>query len=182
MCVSRFGFWLRPANPGWDLWCVCLGLGFACTPPTPGIRGWGLWSVCSGTGFGCTPPFVAGVFGAGLDFGFTPPILAEVLGCVGLSALSAWTLPVLAGVCGVGVRAAVGDSPVPRCSWPRCRRCVWLCVRPTPTPPFLAPVCGALVWVLVMGLTLPTPGWGVGMCLFVCAPRLHPANSCWGVR
>ena len=26
-------FWLRPANPGWSLWCACLGTGFAFTPP-----------------------------------------------------------------------------------------------------------------------------------------------------
>ena len=61
--VFECGFWLHPANPGWGLWCVCLGLGFAFTPPIlAGVLG----CVCLCARSACTPPILAGVCGLGV--------------------------------------------------------------------------------------------------------------------
>ena len=30
--MPGYGFWPRSACPGWGCWCVCLGLGFSCSP------------------------------------------------------------------------------------------------------------------------------------------------------
>ena len=62
--------------------------------------------------------------------------------CVRLCVRSACTLPLLAGVCGVGVCCWVRVPAAPRHSWLGCR----------------------------------------GLCLLVCALRLHPATPGWGVR
>ena len=62
--------------------------------------------------------------------------------CVRLCVRSACTLPLLAGVCGVGVCAWVQVPAAPRHSWLGCR----------------------------------------GLCLLLCALRLHPATPGWGVR
>ena len=62
--------------------------------------------------------------------------------CVCLRVRSACTLPLLAGVCGVGVCGWVPVPAAPRHSWLGCR----------------------------------------GLCLLVCALRLHPATPGWGVR
>ena len=51
MCVFGCGFWLRPANPGWGLWSVLLGSGFAFTPP---LLAGPLGCVCLCARSGCT--------------------------------------------------------------------------------------------------------------------------------
>ena len=62
-----------------------------------------------------------------------------------------------------GVRVCVPAPLVPRRSW-----------------------LGCAVWVLVPGVRfwLPpaTPGWDVGVCVFVCALHLYAATPGWGVR
>ena len=133
------------------VWRLCLGLGYAVTPP---ILAWVLGGCAWVRVLACIPPFLAGVFGAcvvvcalrlypavpdwgvrcgcvcfGLGFGCAPPLLAGVLGCV--------------CVC---VRAPF----VPCHSW-----------------------LGCAVWVYVLGLGLrlrpATPGWGVWVCVCLCA-------------
>ena len=205
VCVFVCALRLYPANPGWGLWCVCVCLGFGFHPANPGwgvgvcvfvcaLRlypanpGWGVrcGCVCLGLGFGCAPPFLAGVLGCvclcarsactppilagvlgcgcvclGLGFGCAPPFLAGVLGCVCLCARSACTPPILAGVLG----------------------CVCLCARSACTPPILAGVCGVGVCAWVRVSAAPRHSWlGCwGVCVFVCALRLYPANPGWGL-
>ena len=108
LCVFWLGFRLRPATPGWGVrcGCVCSGSGFSCAPPLlAGVLG----CVCAGVGapnalrhswLGCAP-WVC-VFGLG--FGLRP---ATPGWGVGLSVCwcgrCACNLPLLAGVCAVGV-------------------------------------------------------------------------------
>ena len=127
--------------------------------------------------------------------------------CVCLCACSASTLPLLAGVCGEGVCVWAPASATLRHSWLACWGvCVFMCVLRM-YPPLLARACGAGVCA-GPGLRLrpATPGWGVGVCLCLCAfsactpPiclgcavwvgvsglgfRLRPATpgpGCWGV-
>ena len=62
--------------------------------------------------------------------------------------------------------------------------CVRLCVRSACTLPFLAGLCGVGVCGWVRVPAAPRHSWlGCrGLCLLVCALRLHPATSGWGVR
>ena len=150
----------------------------------------------------CTPPFLAGVRGGCvwvLVLAFTPPMLAGLLKRVCLCALSPCTSPVLAGVCGVGVCAWVPVSAVPRHSWPRfwdgCVSCslhLYATILGSGVGPCLRALTVALhswlgcaVWAFVLGfgfwLRPAIPGWGVQVCVFVCALRLYPANPCWGL-
>ena len=79
----------------------------------------------------------------GFGFRLRPATPGWVVGvCVRLCVRSACTLPLLAGVCGVGVCGWVRVAAAPRDSWPGCR----------------------------------------GLCLRVCALRLHSATPGWGVR
>ena len=61
--------------------------------------------------------------------------------------------------------------------------CVCLCWRSACTPPLLAGVCGAGVGVWAWVSAAPRHSWlGCrGVCLLVCAPRLHPATPDSGV-
>ena len=190
VCVLGLGFRLRPATPGWGVGvCVCLCVRSACTPPllagVCGVGGFawarvlaaprhswlGCWGVCvlvcalrlhpatPGRGVRC------GLVCLGSGFGCAPPLLAGVLGrvCVCVCAPLA-PLPLLVGVCGVGVCAWARVSAAPRHSWLGCA--VWVCV------------AGPGFW-----LRAATPGSGVGvLCVLVCALRLYPATPCLGVR
>ena len=85
--------------------------------------------------------------------------------CVCLCARSAYTPPLLAGVCGVGVCAWTRVSAAHRPYWLGFGVCVYLCARSPCTPPLLAGVCG------------------VGVCAWArvsAAPR-HSWPGCWGV-
>ena len=85
--VLGLGFGLRSATLGWGVRvCVCLCAVLRLYPATPG---WGVRCGCVSfrSGFNCAPPLLAGV-------------LVCVCVCVRCSAC---TLPLLAGVCGVGV-------------------------------------------------------------------------------
>ena len=175
VCVLGLGFRLRPATPGWGVG-VCV---FVCPlrlyPATPG---WGVrcGRVCLGSGFGCAPPLLAGVCGVGVcawaRVSATPrhswlgcwgvcvlvcalrlypatPGWAVRCGCVCLGSGFGCAPPLLAGVLGC-VCACVCAPLVPRHSW-----------------------LGCAVWVCVLGLGFwlrpATPGWGVGVCVCLCA-------------
>ena len=163
VCVFGLVFRLRPATPGWvGGLCVC-------------------WCACSP----CTPPLLAGVYGVGVSIwaGVSAVPLQSWLGCgcvcVLLCALClhpatpGWgvrcgcgclgsgfgcALPLLAGVCGVGVCVWAPVSAAPRHSW-----LGWW---------------GVCVLVCVLPLYPAAPGWGVRCgsgCLgsgFGCAPPL----------
>ena len=98
--------------------------------------------------------------------------------CVRLCVRSACTLPLLAGVCGVGVCDRVRVPAAPRHSWLGCWAvCVLVCALRLPQP-LLARVrgVGACVWALVSAA--PRHSWlGCwGVFLLVWALRLHPAT------
>ena len=178
VCVFGLLIWLRPATPGCGVG-VCA---FVCVLPLyPATPGWGVrrGCVCLGSG-------------------------VEV--CVCCCAHSACTLPLLVGVCGVGVGVWARVSAAPRHSWLGCLGVrVGVCASLVPRHSWLA--CAAWVCVLRLGfrLRLATPGWGVGVCVCSCArsartppllagvcgvgvclwaqvwaaPR-HPWLGCWG--
>ena len=139
--VVRLGFRLRPATPGWGVGvCVCFG-------PVPLVPrhswlGCAVWVCVLGLGFQLRPATPG--WGVGI--------------CVCLCARSARTLPLLPGVCGVGVFVWARVSAAPRHSWVG-----WW---------------GVCVLVCVLPLYPATPGWGVWcgcLCLgwgFGCAPPL----------
>ena len=84
------------------------------------------------------------------------------LGCLCWGSGLGCALFLLAGV--LGCACACERAPlVPRHSW-----------------------LGCAVWAGVFGLRLwlrpAFPGWGVGVCMFVCTLRLYPATPGWGVR
>ena len=209
-CVFVCALLLYPANHGWGVWsgCVCVGAGFGCAPPLlAGVLG----SVCV-----CVrPPPVphhswrgcAGwVCVLGLGFWLPPATPGWGFGvCVSLCARSSCTLPILAGVCGVGVCAWTQVSAAPRHSWLGSRGlCVFVCallLYPT-TPgggvqpgcvcfgsgfgcalPLLAGTLGS-VCVCVRAPPVPRHSW-LGCAVWVCVPwlgsRLRPATPGWGV-
>ena len=136
VCVFVCPLRLFPATPGWGLWCVC---------------------VCLGSGFGCAPPLLAGVLGGvcvrgpaplvprhswlgcwggcvcviRLGFWLRPATPGWDLGvCVCSCARSAFSPPLLAGVCGAGVCAWARISAAPGHSWQGCSGvCVCSCAR-----------------------------------------------------
>ena len=187
--VVGFGFWLRPATPGWIVGvCVRLCVRAACTLPLlagvcgVGVCGWvrvpvaprHSWLGCQGL----CPPVCAlclhpatpawGVrrgcvcFGSG--FGCAPPLVAGVLGCV----------------C-ARVRAPLAPSH----SWHGCA--VWVCVFGLGfrlLRPLLARVCVVGVCARARVLAAPRHSW-LGcraVCVLVCALRLHPTTPGWGAR
>ena len=193
--------------------CVCLASGFGCAPPLlAGVlggcalvrcvrlgSGFGLLSAVSGWHFGvcvcfCAPSPLARhprlgcavwVCGCGLGFRLHLAVPGSGVGvCACLCARSACTLPLLAGVCGVGLCAWAQVSAAPRHSWPGCWLWACLCARSTCTPPLLAGVCGVGVCVWARVSAAPRHSWlGFwGVCVFVCALRLYPATPGSGVR
>ena len=194
------------------VWRLCLGLGFAVTPPHLAVVSGGcawVWCVRLDFGVGLRPAI------AGWGFG------AHVVVCA-----LRLTPPLLAGVCGVGVCAWALSSVAPRQSWlgclgacvfvcvPRlypatpgsgvrsgclclCSGCgcappllagvlgsVCVCVRPSRVLPLLAGVCGVRVCVRARVSAVPRHSrLGCwGVCVFVCALGLCPATFGWGVR
>ena len=173
MCVLVCMLPSYPATPGWGVRreCVCLGSGFGCAPPLlAGVVG----SVCACVGAPLVPRHSwlgcgARVCVLGLGFWLRPATPGWGVGlCVCWCSRSAYTLPLLAGVCGVGGCAWVQVSAAPRHSW---LGCLGVCV---------------LLWALP--LYPATPGWGVRrgcVCLgsgFGCAPPLLAGVlgcACW---
>ena len=152
-CMLGLGFWLHPASPGWG---VAVGVFVCALRLYPVTSGWGVrcGCVCLGSGFGCAPPLLAGMSGCVCACVGAPLVARHSwLGCavwacvLGLGFRRA--PPLLAGVLGfvcVCVRALL----VPRHSWLGCA--VWVCV-----------------FGLGFGLRPATPGWGVGVCVCLCA-------------
>ena len=170
-------------------WCAC----FPCTPPLlAGVCGVGVgvWAWVSAAprhsplGFWgvhvCVPAppvprhswlgFAAWVCVLGLGFRLRPATPGWGVGvCVCWCARSAYTPPLLAGVCGVGVCVWARVSAAPRHSWPDCSG-VRVGVRAPPVPR----QCwlGRVAWVCVFGfgfwLRPTTPGLGVGVCVCWC--------------
>ena len=125
VCVFVCPLRLFPTTPGWGVWCVC---------------------VCLGSGLGCPPPLLAGMLGCvcvcvsaqlvprhswlgcapwvcvlWLGFRLRPSTPGWGVGvCACSCARSDSTLPVLAGLCGVGVFAWGRVSAAPRHSWLGC--------------------------------------------------------------
>ena len=193
-CVFGLGFWLRPATPGWGVGvCVCWCARSACTLPlVAGVCGVGVrlggvlvaprhsWQGCGGVCvFVCPLRLYPAPPGWGVRrgyvcfcsvFGCAPPLLAGVLGCVYFRVTAPLVpLPLLAWVCGVCVcvRARVSAAPRPA----GVLGCV--CVRvPAPLVPRHSWL-GCAVWLCVLGLDFwlrpATLGWGVGVCVRLCA-------------
>ena len=143
-----------PRHSWLQCWGVCVVVCALCLyPATPGcvVR---CGDVCLGSDFGCTPPHLAGVSGCvcvsaqaplvprhswlgcavracvlGLGFRLSPASPGWGVGvCVCLSARSACTPPLLAGVCRVRVSAWARVSASPRHSWlGRWGVCVFVC-------------------------------------------------------
>ena len=209
-CVLGLGFWLRPTTPGSGIG-VCVFVCALClysAPPCWGVR---CGCVCLGSGFGCAPPLLAGVLGCVCACACAPLVPGNSwLGCWGvcvcLCVRSACTPPLLAGLCSVGVCAWARVWAASRHSLLGCWGvCVLVCALrlypATPgwgvwcgrvclgsgfgcAPPLLAGVCsvGVCAWARVSAA--PRHSWlGCwGVCVPVCALRLHPATPGWGVR
>ena len=171
---------LYPATPGWSVrcGCVCLGSGFGCAPQLLARM---LGCVCAGVRAHPVPRLswlrcTRWVCMFGLGFWLRPATPGWGVGlCVCSCARSACTPPLLAGVCGVGVCVWARVLAAPRHSWLGCWG-VRVCVPAPPVPRHSWPGCAALVCVLGLGFRLrpATPGWGVGVCVFVCMPLLYP--------
>ena len=155
MCVPP----LYPATPGWGVQCgcVCLGSDFDCAPPLlAGVLSCG----CAGVRAPPVPrlPWLgcaAWVCVLGLGFRLRPATPGwGVRLCVCSCARSPCTLPLLAGVHGVGVCVLARVSTAPRHSWLGCA--LWVCV------------LGFGFW-----LRPATPGWGL-WCLGWLLPGI-----CW---
>ena len=166
VCVFVCALRLYPATPGWGVagGRVCLGSGFSCAPPLP-AGALGCVCVCvrallvpRHSWLGC----VVWVCVPWLAFRLRPANPGWAVGvCVCLWARPACTLPLLAGMCGVGVCAWARVAAAPRHSWLGC----W----------------GVCVFVGAPRFYPATPGWGVlcgCVCLgsgFGCAPPLLAA-------
>ena len=147
---------------------MCMFLCALCLDPaTPGWdvrRG----CVCLGSGFGCAQP-----------------LLSRVLGCVCARAPAplvprhSW-LGCAAWVCGLWLGFRLRPASPGR----GVGVCMCLCARSACTPPLLAGVCGVGVCVWARVSAAPCLSWlGCwGVCVFLCALRLYPANSGWCVR
>ena len=189
LCLLVCPLRLHPANPGWGVQRGC---------------------VCFGSGFGCAPPLLAGVLGCVCACVRAPPAPRHSwLGCavwVCVFGLGFWLRPATPGMRVGCVCAPVRAPLAPSHSWHRCA--VWVCVfglgfrlRPaTPgwgvgvcvcwcgrsacRPPLLAGVraVGVCVWARVSAA--PRHSWlGCwGVCVLVCALRLHPATPGWDAR
>ena len=148
VCMFR----LYPATPGCGVRCGCVrwGSGFGCARP---LLAWVLGCVYACVRAPLVPRHswlgcAVWVWVLGLGFRLCPATPGRGVGvCVCLCARSACTLPLLAGVYGVGVCAWARVSAAPRHSWPGCWGvCVFVCASAC-TPPLLAGVCGVGVCV-----------------------------------
>ena len=124
-------------------------------------------------------------WGKALGFQLRPATTGSGAGvCVCLCACSAYTPPLLAAVCGVGVCAWAPVLGPPRNSWLGCWGvCVFVCALRLYLP-LLAGVCGVCVSAWARVSAAPRHFWRVcwGVCVFVCDLRLHAATPGVGVR
>ena len=210
VCVFWLGFWLRPTILCWGVGLfVCLCARSACTQPLlAGVRGVGVcvWARVSAAPRHCWLGCALWVCVLGLGFWLRPATPDWGVGlCVCSCARSACTLPLLAGVRGVGVCVWARVSAAPRHSWLGCWAvCVLvcaLCLHPaTPgtgarcgcvclgsgfgcAPPLLAGVLGCLCAGVGAPLA-PRDSWlgcAPWVCVFGLGIRLRPASPGWGV-
>ena len=210
LCVFVCAPRLYSATPGWGVrcGCVCLGSGLGCALPLLARL---LGHVCAcvpaplvprHSWLGCT----VRVCVLGLGVRLRPATPGWVVGAyVCLCARSAYTPPLLAGVCGVAVCAWARVLAAPRHSWLGCwGACVLVCALSlypvTPgwgvrcgcvclgsgfgcAPPLLAGVSGC-VCVCVRTPLVPCHSWlccAVWVCVLGLGVRLHPATPGWGV-
>ena len=209
VCLG-LGFGCAPPLLAGVFGCACLCACSALYPATPGL-GVRCGRVCLGSGFVGAPPLLAGVSGVdvcawarvlaaprhswlgcwcvfvlvcGLRLYPATPGLGVWCGCVCLGSSFGCAPPLLAGVCGVGVCAWALVSAAPRHSWLGCWGSVCACVRAPLVPRHSWLGCAPCACVLGLGLWLgpASPGWGVGVCVFVCPLGLYRATPGWGVR
>ena len=168
VCVLVCALRLYPTTPGWGVrrGCVCLGSGFGCAPPVLARE---VGCVCACVRAPLVPrnswPGCAvwvWVFVCVLPLFPATPGWGVRRGCVCLGSGFGFALPLLAGMLGcvcAGVRAPL----VTHDSW-----------------------LGGAVWVCAIGLGFrlrpATPGWGVGVRVFVCVLPLYTATPGWGTR
>ena len=185
VCVPVCLFCLYPATPGWDVrcGCACFGLGFGCAPPL--LAGL-LQCVCVRVRAPLVPRhswpgFAASVCVLGLAFRLRHTIPGWSFGvCVCAlrlyPATPGWVVWCGSVCSGSGFGCA---PPLPA----EVSGCVCACVRAPLVPRHSWLKCA--VWVCVHGLgvrLLPvSPGWGAGVCVFVCLLHLYPAIPAWGV-
>ena len=187
VCVFMCALRLYPATPGWGVrrGCVCFDLGFGCARPL-------LAGVLACVSARAPAPLVprhswlgcaARVCVLGLGFQLRPASPGWGVGvCVCSCARSACTLPVLAGVCGVGVCVWARVSAAPRLSWLGCLGVfVFLCaLRLYPATPGWGVRRGCVCLGLGLGCAPPLVA-GVLGCVCVCVPaRLVPQHSWLG--
>ena len=162
------------------VWCLCLGLGFAVTPPIlAGVQGVCAWVLVLVSPHHSWLQFVACAVGLAFWLASRQSWLG-FLGCVSLRARSTCSPPFLAGVFGVGVCAWVRVSAAPCHSWLAFWVvCYGVCTPSGPRQSWL----GCAVWVSVLGRVFglrPTIRGGIaGLCVLVCAIRLYPAYPRW---
>ena len=206
VCLLGLGFRLRPTTPGWGVGlCVCLCACSACTPlllarvcgvgvcawaqvsAAPRLSRLGCWGVriCVRTPLGPRHSWLgcaAWVCVLGVRFRLRPATAGwGVEACV--CALCLYPASPGWGVwCGcVCLGSGFGSAPrlLARVSGSVCA-----CVRVSLVPRHSWLGCAVRVYVLGLGyrLRLASSGSDVGVCLFVCSLRLHPATPCCGVR
>ena len=154
VCVLGPRFWVRPATPGWAVGlCVCSCARSACTPPLlAGVRDVGVcvWARVSAaprhSWLGC---WAVCVLVCALRLHQATPGTGARCGCVCLDSGFGCPPPLLAGLL-------------------RCM-CACVCAPLVPCHSWL----GFAVWVCVFGLRFwlrpAIPGWGVGICVCLCA-------------
>ena len=152
-----------PRHSWLGCWGVCVFLGALCLYSCHCWVGCAVW-VCV-LGLGCWLRPAAPDWGVGV--------------CVCLCARSTCTLPLLAGVCGVGVCARARVSAAPRHSWPGCWGVLCVCVRAPRAPRHSW--LGCSVWLCVLGSRfggVPPLLARVLGCVCVCVRgRLVPRHS-----
>ena len=190
VCVLVWALRLQPATPGSGArrGCVCLGSDFGCAPPLlAGV----LRCVCAGVRAPLVPRHswlgcAVWVCVFGLGFRLRPATPCWGVGlCVCRCACSSCTLPLLAGVCGLGVCAWARVLAAPRHSGLGCWAvCVLVCaLRLHPATPGWGARCGCVCLGSGFGCAPPLLAWVLGcVCGLVCALRLHPATPGWAVR
>ena len=210
VCVQVWALRLHPATRGLRArrGCVCLGSGFGRAPP---LLARVLGCVCACVRAPLVPRLswlacAVCVCVFGLGFRLRPATTGWGVGvCVCSCARSACTLPLLAGLRGVGVCVWARVSAAPRHSWLGCWAvCVLVCALPlhpaTPgwgarcgcvclgsgfgcAPPLLPGVLGC-VCARVRAPLAPRHSWlgcAVWVCVFGLGFRLRPATPGWGV-
>ena len=166
LCLGLGCGWVRVSAAPRHSWLGCWGVcALLCTLSLyPATDGWGVCRlcVCLGSGFGYAPPLLAGM--SGFLSACVRALLAHRHSWLGRAA---WVC-----VLGLGFRLRPATP-----GW-GVGVCLCLLAPSTCTPPLLAGVRGAGVGALARVAAAPRHSWlGCwGVCVFLCAFRLHPAT------